>query len=699
MTTFTQIIKNRSFYCLVCSLVFMLGAISTLAAQTSQVDSLQNLLETDLPDSTRVDVLNSLGDIVRRSSPQEGMTYFEEILAIAEENDNERYRAIALGGIGSCYRDLGELDTAEDYWNQALALGKSLKDTVGLGKMYSNLGILYEIRGDLDTATLLYEQSLGFLAQQEEETFELAAARNNLGLVYEKQGNYAKSAEYFLASLAGFEELAMDRGIAVVLGNLGMVYYKRKEYDQAIEYYHQSIGMKKKLNNLLGLASSYNNLGGLYETTNKLDSALFYHQKSLEIKEQVGNPLEISASYNNIGIAHYRLEDYERARDYQLKAYEIARQEESNSDLARSAADLGRAYLKLGQSDLAERYLQEALTLSERVGERENSLKVYGSLYEVYKRRGDFRAFDFYEKYVALKDSLRSDEQTREITRLEMQYEFDKEKEILELERQQNEALLQSQIQRQRLIRNASLGGLGAGMAILFVLWQSYRQKQESNRQLEEQRDTIQRALEDRETLLKEIHHRVKNNLQIISSLLSLQSRQIADPKALEAIQEGRNRVNSMALIHKNLYQDENLVGVDTLEYIDKLTESLIASYNINLDHITIEKDIDRMKLDVDTIIPLGLILNELISNSLKYAFPSEQQGKIKTVLKKKPDGFHLEVADNGKGLPPDFDIENLKSLGFRLVKAFAQKLNAELKVRSGEGTRIELFVPNERFV
>lgn len=679
-------------------MIWLCGAPFLLTAQPPEIDSLKSLLAEAPPVEQKMEVLNNLGLAYQRYDPKQGLVYHEEALQLALQEGDTTQWLVALTGKGNCYKGLGDVDAAEETWQQVLDVSELRKDTIRMAKMYVNLGILQEIRGNLNAAIAAYAKGLPLL-EQRGETFSAAATYNNMGLVAEKQGDYAQAVEYFLQSLERFEEIESDRGASAILGNLGMVFYKQKEFDEALEYYKRSLAIDLKMKDIVGIANVYNNIGGLYETTDQLDSAIYYHKKSLEIKQEIGNPLAICATYNNLGIAYYRAKNYAQARDYQLKAYEIAQQEESNSDLARTSADLGRAYLKLGQTNLAERYLRESLTLSEQVGERENSLKVYKSLYELYKSQEDFRAFDFYEKYVNLNDSLRNDEQTREITRLEMQYEFDKEKEILALERQQNEALLQSQIQRQRLIRNASLGGLGAGMSILFVLWQSYRQKQESNRQLEEQRDTVQRALEDRETLLKEIHHRVKNNLQIISSLLSLQSRQIADPKALEAIQEGRNRVNSMALIHKNLYQDENLVGVDTIEYIDKLTESLVSSYNINLDHITIEKDIDRMKLDVDTIIPLGLILNELISNSLKYAFPNEQQGKIKTILKKKDDGLHLQVADNGKGLPPDFDIENLKSLGFRLVKAFAQKLNAELKIHSGEGTRIELFVPKEKLV
>ncbi len=685
-------------YYIITGILFFLRSITSLYAQTPEIDSLQTLLRTKLPDTQKMEVLVNIGQILQRNDPQQGISYHQQALELAQKRADNTYQAKALIAMGSCYYDLGKLDQAEATWQQALKIAQTLKDTAMLSSLHSNFGVVYETRGDLDAAIEAYEQSLDHLRHFNNPVTK-AAAYNNIALVYDKQGNYTKAIEYFLSSLSDFEAASHIRGVAAVLGNIGMIYWKLKAYKDAIIYYNRSLKIKEKINDQVGMSITLNNLGGLYETIGKLDSAIYFHKKSLAIKQQLGDQLGICASYNNLGIAYYHLKDYAQARDFQLQAYQIAQQTKNKSDLARTAVDLGRVYLKLEQIALAERYLREALTLSEQVGERENILKVYQSLYELYKIRKDARALHFYERYVALNDSLRNDEQTRAITRLELQYKFDKEKEILALERAQQEALLNSQLQRQRIIRNVSLGGLGAGLVILLLLWRSYRQKQKSNRQLEIQKNKIQRALEDRETLLREIHHRVKNNLQIISSLLSLQSRQIEDPKAQEAIQEGRNRVNSIALIHKNLYQDEDLVGVDAAEYIDKLTDSLINSYNINPQHIIIKKDIDALKLDVDTIIPLGLIINELISNSLKYAFTNDQQGELNMVLKKEDKGLRLSISDNGKGLPSNFDIENLKSLGFRLVKAFTQKLEGALSVRSDHGTSVEILIPNYKAI
>ena len=243
-------------------------------------------------------------------------------------------------------------------------------------------------------------------------------------------------------------------------------------------------------------------------------------------------------------------------------------------------------------------------------------------------------------------------------------------------------------------------GGILVSLLIAFLLYYLFNLRRKANRLLSIKSHQISDALRSKEVLLKEIHHRVKNNLQVISSLLSLQSRQLEDDTAREALQSGRNRVKSMALIHEKLYQDEDLVGVDVPGYINKLTSSLVGSYKTSDKDIHIRTDIDPLKLDVDTIIPIGLILNELISNALKYAFDEDHKGTIVVSLRKEKDAIKLQVSDDGQGLPATFSIENSRSLGYRLIKAFSDKLNATLTVEyPPTGTRVSMLIPNPKMI
>ncbi len=203
----------------------------------------------------------------------------------------------------------------------------------------------------------------------------------------------------------------------------------------------------------------------------------------------------------------------------------------------------------------------------------------------------------------------------------------------------------------------------------------------------------IQRQADDLQVLMKEIHHRVKNNLQVISSLLDLQSLTIGDGQVSEAIKESRNRVYSMALIHQNLYNDQNLMSIEMEDYINKLCQSLFASYNASASKVSLETDVDRVMLDVDMVIPVGLVLNELISNALKYAFCDKERGVLRITFKRSEDGMLLQVKDNGRGFPVGMNIYQTPSFGYKLIKAFAQKLKAKLEVYNDDGACVMLHI------
>jgi two-component sensor histidine kinase len=191
----------------------------------------------------------------------------------------------------------------------------------------------------------------------------------------------------------------------------------------------------------------------------------------------------------------------------------------------------------------------------------------------------------------------------------------------------------------------------------------------------------IKKQADELQTLIKEIHHRVKNNMQIVSSLLDLQSLTIKDGQASEAVKESKNRVQSMALIHQNLYSEGNIKSIQMQDYIQSLALSLFDSYNIEKEKIKLKTNIEHLQLDVDTVIPIGLIVNELISNSLKYAFKGRQSGEVAVSLKQENKELVLKVSDNGNGFGKDWDSKPNNSFGYKLIKAFAQKLKAKLDI------------------
>lgn len=205
-------------------------------------------------------------------------------------------------------------------------------------------------------------------------------------------------------------------------------------------------------------------------------------------------------------------------------------------------------------------------------------------------------------------------------------------------------------------------------------------------------------ALEEKEMLLKEIHHRVKNNLMIISSLLSIQSRFIKDKEALGIFKESQNRAKSMALIHERLYRSTDLKRIDMGEYIRTLANDLFHAYVTNDQKIEIKLDVEDIMVDINTSIPLGLIINEVITNALKHAFPNDMQGTILISFHRVGDKLKLEVSDDGIGFPKDLDYKNTSSMGLQLVNSLSNQIDAELNVILKKGTCFQITFPEKTF-
>ena len=203
--------------------------------------------------------------------------------------------------------------------------------------------------------------------------------------------------------------------------------------------------------------------------------------------------------------------------------------------------------------------------------------------------------------------------------------------------------------------------------------------------------DQIKKNLEEKEVLLKEVHHRVKNNMQVIMSLLRLQTNYITDKHAKSLFKDSKSRVASMALIHEKLYKSKNLSSIDFNEYLRDLTQTLIQSYNIGHKMIRFELKIENVFLNINQAIPCGLIINELVTNSLKYAFPGNIKGKIAIDFHLNKDQYSLIVYDNGVGISADTVLENPKTLGLQLVNALIQQLHGTLELKRKNGTAFNI--------
>ena len=286
-----------------------------------------------------------------------------------------------------------------------------------------------------------------------------------------------------------------------------------------------------------------------------------------------------------------------------------------------------------------------------------------------------------------MKDST-SIETERALIEQQNKFKYENKKKIDDALNQKKLILERSAKEKRELIIYFSLIGFIIVIAIVFM---AYKKVQSKNLKLK-------KSLDKNETLMKELHHRVKNNLQVISSLLNLQSYNIEDPSALSAVKEGKNRVKSIALIHQKLYQTNNLSEVNFSDYINELTVYLKNIFRNPDQNIIINIERSEVMLDIDTAVPLGLIINELVSNSFKYAFKNKTKGNITisiSYIDKTHQKLKLIVNDNGIGLPENLDIEETSSLGLKLVTMLTKQLDGEVYYENNNGASFNIEISN----
>lgn len=295
-----------------------------------------------------------------------------------------------------------------------------------------------------------------------------------------------------------------------------------------------------------------------------------------------------------------------------------------------------------------------------------------------------------YKKYTALLDSNFKVTKIRQAEELQVIYETqEKEKQIASLNQQT--ALEKANAKQATLVKNLTLAGIAGVIIIAGLLYRQNQLKQRNNKIITHKNEELQDLLTEKEWLVKEIHHRVKNNLQIVMSLLNSQSVYINNDAALTAIHDSRRRVYAMSLIHQKLYQSENISAIAMKDYVSELVSYVEDSFSTG-NRITFNQYIEPLNLDVSQAIPLGLIINESIVNAIKYAFPGGRKGIVSISLQHDDDNhLLLDISDNGIGLPAGLDAMKHNSLGLNLVRGLAKQLNGDLIITGNNGLAIKI--------
>lgn len=537
------------------------------------------------------------------------------------------------------------LNESHAYFDSAYVIFERQSNALGRAEVLKNRAFLVQKGGDIASSVELFLECKT-IYEELNKKYEIAQVNANIGNSYFRLKTFAVAKDKYLKSLPLFMS-AKEATISDVGGTyiaLGNVYKALNDLDSS-DYYYRIAAKTFRGNNQLAMSYIFNNMGGLFEQKGNLDSATFYYTQSIEIKNQLGNKRGYIVSSKNLSEILRKQKKYNEALKYIVDGYEIA--------------------LSIQDSFLIRDYHQ--------------------SFAMVYSEKGAYeKAVENYQKYIDLNEKLSGLEKTMAISEIEEQYENEKnEKRITELELENQKAVNE---------RNLIFFCICLLLLVTIFLILHNIQRKKTSKTLKDKNSQISLALHDREILLKEIHHRVKNNLQVISSLLNLQAGSLSDEVAIDAVKDGQHRVKSMALIHQKLYQDDDLRGVEVHDYVKNLTSELMNTFGINADDLKVEIDIQQLKLDIDTLIPLGLIINELITNSLKYAFSKSEQGLLKIEMMEQNEKLAVIISDNGVGMNEEA-LTTANSFGWKMIRSLARKLKAEINITNRAGTEIELII------
>ena len=480
------------------------------------------------------------------------------------------------------------------------------------------------------------------------------------------------------------------------ISGIGGIYNKLHRYDEALKKEFEVLEFYKhfpKESYTSYKSDSYSTISDIYIKKKDILNARVYLDSAIAIVERDSLiNWRKDDLYKDKAKLEVREGSFEQAILMLDKLYEVRVKDKNDYLECAYLLEYAKAYTGLNNLSSALHYAEKAKILADKRDFKRYKLNANYTLAKIYELKGNNDlALSAFKKYMEDKRTIDNTAAISGITELDARYrDIKMREEKLELEQANLQAVLALDMQKRKQIY-LIIGLLLLGLVLIGIA-ALLKKKNQLNKALNNQKLIIEENLQQKEILLREIHHRVKNNLQVISSLLNLQSNYISDENALKAIVEGKTRVNSMALIHQKLYEEKNITSINTKEYFEDLLENLVDTYDVHED-AKIELDVDEYLLDVETMIPLGLITNELISNTFKHAFHSNQTNKkISISLKKVNDEIVVKVKDNGKGVDEEAFL-NADSFGNKLIQAFMRKLDADLKVRSENGTEVEFSI------
>ncbi|PWI30384.1 histidine kinase [Flavobacteriaceae bacterium LYZ1037] len=637
---FSRCTSSNNYFRVVLLMVFLFF-MPFIFGQNPQIDSLSNVLQNETDSSIKLELINKIANLEFQNNFEKSIVYARQGVALSEKSKNTHWQPIFYEMQGRIHANLLELDSASFYFTKALKGYQANENRKGQATTYFKIGWVHKRKGEIEEALKVDLEALKLM-----------------------------------------ESLDDKKGIAGAYSRISEDLNKQGRHNEALEYALKTVELSKKNQFKSELAYAYTSAGDTYMAMGRFQESFRYYDKALN----QANTLSFSA-FDLINFSNNRANALKRMKKYSeaKKAYEssLAEAEEINYENAIYVitANLGEVNLLLGNYEDALKYQLQTVALQEANNDVSNLTENYDHVSTIYEKLGNLpKALEYQKKARKMRDSTASIESDKAMSKLLTQYETVKKEQTIK-----NQEAKISQQQKTQILYIAIAALLTLSLIGMFSSMRNIKNKRKKLQTLNLELETKNKQ---NELLLREIHHRVKNNLELVKSLISLQSAQLEDSATKDAMIASQNRVQSMGIIHQKLYQGTNLGSIEMKDYFLNLSEGILDSFNTE-DQVKIECAMDNLELDVDTAVPIGLIVNELLTNALKYAFPDNKKGHIQiSLLQNNSDILTLKVVDNGigkiNGIAP-------KGTGFgsQLIKLLTQQLNGEMHEENTNGTSV----------
>jgi len=675
-----------SFLLFLCSIF-----LSARAQNHEDVDSLKTLLEQTAEDSVRVRLYGELGGAYLPQEPDSGWRYLRNARTLAQSGDGLPKGLVRiLAKMGEAWMRSGQIDSSRIALREGARIAGSENDQAGIMLVNSLLAQSFGREMQLDSM-IHYLKLTVAAAEAMEDVVRQGMFCSNLGVMYQYKGQFEKANEYNFKALELKKKAgASPMSIADSYNNIALSYQELGKFEEALEYELQAYEQYATGTDSAKFAQSGYMLGGILFEMELLDSAQVYYDRSLDIFQALGNQQAIALYHVYSGLILQERKDLEAAQSSFQTSLELFPENGSPRMRVFVLSNNAEVLLKLGErsdgrdiSSLRKsmEFSRQTYELASQTAFTDQMRKASNFLYRAYDALGKHeQAMEYAKQYMLLNDSLYNEQKQKAVEEIQTKYETEKKEAEIAFLDMENTVKAENLAQAEQLQKNQQLTilvlALGVVATALLLLWiyRIYIQKKKANTELEAKNDIITQQNDEKELLLKEIHHRVKNNLQVVSSLLDLQSMDLDNEEALAAVTDGQNRVKAMALIHEKLYQTQDIASLDFADYVSQLIKQTAAVFP-GMSKVKQSVQAPDVQLDIDTAVPLGLILSELLTNAFKYAFPSGE-GSLTVQLQEEASGQYLmTVRDSGSGLPEDFELKKAKSLGLKLVRRLSRQL------------------------